>query len=176
MVPTAKGYDAVYILDGSTASINGDVSHAYVYGSAHATFINNVDTLEMLGMGTGLNNLHAYIGCQGTVNHLIAKDNVDQRTYFEYYSFAKNKLDIYDGSVKTEEQYYSKTAPAATEAATTPEAPAATTATAPAQSATASGEYDNVPKTGESALPLYLAGAAVLFVVSGYALRKKNLQ
>ena len=177
VVPTAKGYDSVYILDGSTASINGDVSHAYVYGSAHATFVNNVDTLEMLGMGTGLNNLHAYIGCQGTVNHLIAKDNVDQRTYFEYYNFAKNKLDIYDGSVKTEEQYYSKTAPAAT-AAVTPEAtaaPAATT-TAPAQSATASGAYDNVPKTGESALPLYLAGAAVLFVVSGYALRKKNLQ
>ena len=54
----------------------------------------------------------AYIGCQGTVNHLIAKDNVDQRTYFEYYNFAKNKLDIYDGSVKTEEQYYSKTAAA----------------------------------------------------------------
>lgn len=75
-------------------------------------------------MGTGLNNLHAYIGCQGTVNHLIAKDNVDQRTYFEYYNFAKNKLDIYDGSVKTEEQYYSKTAPAAT-AAATPEATAA---------------------------------------------------
>lgn len=178
VVPTAKGYDSVYILDGSTASINGDVSHAYVYGSAHATFINNVDTLEMLGMGTGLNNLHAYIGCQGTVNHLIAKDNIDQRTYFEYYNFAKNKLDIYDGSVKTEEQYYSKTAPAAT-AAATPEAtaaPAATTATAPAQSTTASGAYDNVPKTGESALPLYLAGAAVLFVVSGYALRKKNLQ
>lgn len=177
VVPTAKGYDSVYILDGSTASINGDVTHAYVYGSAHATFINNVDTLEMLGMGTGLNNLHAYIGCQGTVNHLIAKDNVDQRTYFEYYNFAKNKLDIYDGSVKTEEQYYSKTAPAPTTTTTEAATSVTTAATATTNTTTTtatSGEYDNVPKTGENAFPLYLAGAAVLFVVSGYALRKKN--
>ncbi len=172
VVPTAKGYDAVYILDGSTASINGDVAHAYVYGSAHATFVNNVDVLEMLGMGTGLNNLHAYIGCQGTVNHLIARDNTDQSIYFEYYNFAKNKLDIYDGSVKTDEQYYSKTASAATTEATAPTATVAPAAATSSQAA--SGEYDNVPKTGESAFALYLAGAAVLFVVSGYALRKKN--
>ena len=31
-VITAKGYDNVYVLDGTTAAINGDVSHAYVYG------------------------------------------------------------------------------------------------------------------------------------------------
>lgn len=178
VLPKAKGYDAVYVLDGSTASISGDVSHAYVYGTARATFINNVDTLEMLGMGNNLNNLHAYIGCQGTVNHLIAREYSDQSIYFEYYNFAKNTLNIEDGSVKTEEKYYSKTAPAAaveTPAATTAPAatPAPAAATAPAQS-TASGEYDNVPKTGESSLPYVFAGAAAICAAFGYGLRKKN--
>ena len=46
-VITAKGYDNVYVLDGTTAAINGDVSHAYVYGGARVNFNNNVDTLEM---------------------------------------------------------------------------------------------------------------------------------
>ena len=33
-VITAKGYDNVSCSDGTTAAINGDVSHAYVYGGA----------------------------------------------------------------------------------------------------------------------------------------------
>ena len=175
VVPTAKGYDAVYILDGCTASINGDVAHAYVYGTAHATFVNNVDTLEMLGMGNNLNNLHATIGCQGTVNHLIARENSDQSIYFEYYNFAKDKLRIEDGSVKTDEAYYSKTAPAATAEAPQATAQPAASATQPTQQPAASASaYDDVPKTGESALPFCLAGVAVLCMVSGYALRRKS--
>ena len=165
-VITAKGYDNVYVLDGTTAAINGDVSHAYVYGGARVNFNNNVDTLEMYGYGGGYNNLHAYITVVGTVNHLSAKDGQTMETYYDYYNFTANKLFTEDGALRTDAQYYSKTAPAAT-----PEAaqPAAT-----AQPVASSSAYDDVPKTGESALPFYLMGAAVLCVVSGYALRKKN--
>lgn len=176
-VITAKGYDSVYVLDGTTAAINGDVSHAYVYGGARVNFNNNVDTLEMYGYGGGYNNLHAYITVVGTVNHLSAKDGQTMETYYDYYNFAANKLFTEDGALRTDAQYYSKTAPAATtEAATTEVAQPAAAAqpAATAQPAASSSTYDDVPKTGESALSIYLMVAAVLCVVSGYALRKKN--
>lgn len=169
----AKGYDSVYVLDGTTAAVNGDVSHAYVYGSARANFNNNVDTLEMIGMDNdSSNNLHAYIGCLGTVKHLIAKDNRDQLVFYEAYNFASGKLVIEDGSLKTEDQYYSKTAPAAesTPAATQPAAPAAQPA------ASSSSAYDDVPKTGESSMVIWLLGAAVVCLAGGYTLRRKSMQ
>lgn len=174
----AKGYDGVFVLDGTTAAVNGDVSHAYVYGGARANFNNNVDTLEMIGLSNDKsNNLHAYINCAGTVNHLIAKDNRDQSTFYEAYSFASGKLVIEDGSLRTEDQYYSKTASAAP--AQTP-APAATeqpaqAAAAPSQN-TASSEYDDVPKTGESPVMFWLLSAAVVCLAGGYTLRKKSVQ
>ena len=87
-------------------------------------------------------------------------------TYYDYYNFAANKLFTEDGALRTDAQYYSKTAPAATPEAAQP--------VATAQPVASSSAYDDVPKTGESALPFYLMGAAVLCVVSGYALRKKN--
>ena len=108
-VITAKGYDNVYVLDGTTAAINGDVSHAYVYGGARVNFNNNVDTLEMYGYGSEYNNLHAYITVVGTVNHLSAKDGQTMETYYDYYNFAANKLYTEDGALRTDAQYYSKT-------------------------------------------------------------------
>lgn len=174
----AKGYDSVFVLDGTTAAVNGDVSHAYVYGSARANFNNNVDTLEMIGTSNDKsNNLHAYINCGGTVNHLIARDNRDQSTFYDAYSFASGKLVIEDGSLKTEEQYYSKTAsaaPAETPAPAATSQPAHTTA-APSQAA-ASSDYDDVPKTGESPVMFWLLGAAVVCLAGGYTFRRKNAQ
>lgn len=46
----ANGYDSVYFLSGTSGAVNGDVSHAYVYGDAKANFNSNVDTLEMIGL------------------------------------------------------------------------------------------------------------------------------
>lgn len=166
-VITAKGYDNVYVLDGTTAAINGDISHAYVYGGAKVNFNNNIDTLEMYGYGSEYNNLHAYITVVGTVNHLSAKDGQTMQTYYDYYNFAAGKLFTEDGSLRTDAQYYSTTAPAATAEVSQP--------AATAQPAASSSAYDDVPKTGESVLPLYLMSIAVLCAVSGYALRKKNL-
>ena len=115
----ANGYDSVYFLSGTSGAVNGEVSHAYVYGDAKANFNSNVDTLEMIGLTDDKsNNLHATINGVGTVNHLIAKDNRDQSVFYEAYSFAAGKLAIEDGSLKTEAKYYSTSAPAvATEAA-----------------------------------------------------------
>lgn len=169
----AKGYDEIYILNNNTAAINGDVAHAYVYGNATANFNSNVDTLEMLGLGSGLNNLHANIACLGTVNQLIGRDGNDQSVYYTYYNFVANTLQIEDGSLKTNEAYFSKTAPAA--AASQPAGQTTQQSTNTTQNA-ASSAYDDVPKTGESVLPFCLAGAAVLCMVSGYTLRRKSFK
>ncbi len=180
----ANGYDSVYFLDGTSGAVNGDVSHAYVYGNAKANFNSNVDTLEMIGTSSDKsNNLHATINGVGTVNHLIAKDNRDQSTFYEAYNFAAGKLVVEDGSLKTDTKDYSTTAPAAA-AETAPaatEQPAQTAAPAqaaqPAQStAASSSEYDNVPKTGENSAMIWLLGAAVICVAGGYTIRKKNAQ
>ena len=158
----ANGYDSVYFLSGTSGAVNGDVSHAYVYGDAKANFNSNVDTLEMIGLTDDKsNNLHATINGVGTVNHLIAKDNRDQSVFYEAYSFAAGKLAIEDGSLKTEAKYYSTTAPAAPAQAT--------------QNSTSS-EYDNVPKTGENSAMFWLLGAAVVCMAGGYTIRRKNVQ
>ena len=115
-MPTAMTVS--YFLSGTSGAVNGDVSHAYVYGDAKANFNSNVDTLEMIGLTDDKsNNLHATINGVGTVNHLIAKDNRDQSVFYEAYSFAAGKLAIEDGSLKTEAKYYSTTAPAPAAAA-----------------------------------------------------------
>lgn len=176
----AKGYDNVFVLDGATAAVNGDVSHAYVYGSSRVNFNNNVDTLEMIGVSNDTyRNVHAYINCAGTVNHLIAKDNRDQHTFYEGYSFASGKLVIEDGALRTAESDYSQAAPAATAAPAVTAAPAAAQqpaqAAAPSQAA-ASSEYDDVPKTGESSVMFWLLGAAAVCLAGGYAVRRKSIQ
>ena len=169
----ANGYDSVYFLSGTSGAVNGDVSHAYVYGDAKANFNSNVDTLEMIGLTDDKsNNLHATINGVGTVNHLIAKDNRDQSVFYEAYSFAAGKLAIEDGSLKTEAKYYSTTAPAP--AAT--EQPTQTTAPAQATQNSTSSEYDNVPKTGENSAMFWLLGAAVVCMAGGYTIRRKNVQ
>ena len=155
----ANGYDSVYFLSGTSGAVNGDVSHAYVYGDAKANFNSNVDTLEMIGLTDDKsNNLHATINGVGTVNHLIAKD----------------------GSLKTEAKYYSTTAPApvaAAEAApAATEQPTQTTAPAQATQNSTSSEYDNVPKTGENSAMFWLLGAAVVCMAGGYTIRRKNVQ
>ena len=177
----ANGYDSVYFLSGTSGAVNGDVSHAYVYGDAKANFNSNVDTLEMIGLTDDKsNNLHATINGVGTVNHLIAKDNRDQSVFYEAYSFAAGKLAIEDGSLKTEAKYYSTTAPApaaAAEAApAATEQPTQTTAPAQATQNSTSSEYDNVPKTGENSAMFWLLGAAVVCMAGGYTIRRKNVQ
>ena len=175
----ATGFDSVFALDGTSGAVNGAVSHGYVYGNATVNFNSSVDTLEMIGLDDAeQNNLHATINCLGTVNHLIAKDNRDQKVYYEAYNFASGKLAIEDGSLKTDEQYYSKTATASEPAPAATEQPVQTAAPAaqPAQSTTASSDYDDVPKTGESSLTMWLLGAAVVCLAGGYTIRKKNVQ
>ena len=170
LVFTANGYDSCYILDQNVAAINGDVTNAYVYGTARCNFNNNVTNLEVIGSGSDLNNLNATVSVVGTVSHLKATDSGDGGVYFEYYDFPANKFRMENGTVKTAETDYSTTPSSTTQETTAQESTAQQTTSS--QTPAASDEYDDVPKTGQSNLIFWLFGAAVICLAGSFALRK----
>ena len=159
IVLEAEGIDSLYIHSNPVCAINSEVSNAYVYGTAVCNFNKNVTNLNILGE----TDINATVVGVGAVAHLKGSDSY--HTYYEYYNFGANTLVIENGSVKTKTEYYS-TVPSAT---STPSAPAATTQPT---TGTASGEYDSVPKTGDSYLALTLVGAAAVCLFTSYRLKR----
>lgn len=170
----ANAIDECYVLHDAKVAINGDVTNGYVYDNAVCTFNNNVNTLNILDDS----GLHATVTVAGTVNHLIGKDTF--QTYYDYYSFEAGKTEINDGRVKTDVKYYSTTAPAADSAQASQPAeqnaqtaqPADQNTQAAAQPKASAGEYDDVPKTGESNIIFLLLGVSVFCFAGRYYLKR----
>lgn len=153
-VVTAKGIDNVYVLNGSTCAINGDVTSADVYEASVCNFNNNVGTLRILSEKEDI--LKASVAVLGTVDHLYAGGK--SYKHYEFYSFAANSLRIENGALKTDKAKYSDT-PSATP--TTPSKPSN------------SDEYDDVPKTGDIRFnPLWLVCIAGVCLAGAYKLKK----
>lgn len=147
-----KGITDAYVLHHSRCAINGDVKNAYVYSYAVVNFNNNVEKLEIAGED-GL--LRASVGVAGTVGH--AKAYVDTTTHFDIYNVAAGHFLVTEGTLKTAETAYSKTAPAP----------------APAPSAGAADEYDEVPKTGDMNLVFGLVTAAAACFAGAYKVKRQ---
>ncbi len=174
-VVTAKGIDSCYVLGGSVAAVNGNVTNAYVYDKTICTFNNNVNTLHLYST----DETEASVSVGGTVGHLI--EEVDGFLVREGYNFAAGKL-YYDenGAFSTDVYYFSSSPsvsspsansqPVAQPTPTAKPAPAATPT--PTAKPAPAGEYDDVPKTGESSLPLWLMISAVLCLTGSFALKK----
>jgi len=174
-IVTANGYDEVYIANGSTAAINGDVGSGSVLMNSIANFNNNVQNLYVEGTGSvnvlgNLKNLLVYdpvdpeakINCSGTVDYVKAYD--DDYVYYEYYNFATGSLAIERGNMNTDASKYSTTAPAG---AATPSAPAAGTGSS-------AGEYDDVPKTGDfSVSPVWFLAIAAVCMLGYFKLERR---
>lgn len=171
-IVTAKGIDNCYILENSVFAVNGDVTNAYVYDNARCTFNNNVTNLEIIGKE---NLLKATVSVMGTVNHLKGQDGVN--LHYELYDFASGKLVVENGSIKTDAAYYSTTPQSTTAAAPSTAAPASSAPAAQAPSAAAntaaSSEYDDVPKTGEANICIWLLGIAAVCLLGRYELNKR---
>ncbi|MGN1147772.1 MAG: LPXTG cell wall anchor domain-containing protein [Lachnospiraceae bacterium] len=160
---TAKGIDDCYVLRDSFCAVNGDVTNAYVYDNAVCTFNNNVNYLEV----TGSYGVSEAVTVGGTVGHV--KGVLDDRVFYDVYNVAAGKLSIENGDLETDAQYYSTTPTENTSVNTsTDTAAAATTPAAPADTS----EYDDVPKTGESNIILWLLGIAAMCIAGSFFLRK----
>ncbi len=171
IVKTA-GINECHIGNKAVASITGNVNNAYVYEDASVTFRSNVSYMELVG---DEHEVEYNVTCLGTVGHLKAAD--DGYIYYESFNIAANRLNIEDGEDETDPDYFSETPVAVAPVAPAPAAPAAPAQSAqnnaPAQNTTASGEYDDVPKTGEF-LPAYvlLLGIAATAFAGKIALKK----
>ena len=185
---TAKSVENVYVLRDSVAVINGDVVNAHVYDNAVANFNNNVTNLYIIKERSGEQSINVV----GTVAYVKTSDA--ERVYNEFYNFQANSFCQEKGILKTDASKYSTipvvpvlpqqpAAPVDPAAPVTPVDPAAVVVpvapvapVAPAVPAVG-GEYDDVPKTGDSmALPYILIMAAGVCFGGVYLLRNRKAQ
>ncbi len=159
VVIAATSIDECHVQGGSVAAISGNVTNAYVYDDAACTFNNNVTNLRLIA--TVENTVDTNVSVVGTVAYASTANGGG--ILKEYYNFAAGSFyfDTYSG-LMTDPNLYSTTGngPAAA-----PQTPAQTAAPSQSQttSSSSSGEYDDVPKTGESNLMIWLfAGMTIL--------------
>lgn len=163
-VVNASSIDECYILRDCVGAINGNVTNAYVYDNGTCTFNNNVGTLTIQNDSFLVNDtlLHATVSVNGTVDHLIGKDNI--QLHYEHYNFAAGTLSIVNGDVKTDSANYSNAPSATSSTQTTPSTQGSSSAS--------TDEYDDVPKTGDSNLIFWLLGISAFCFVGRYTLKK----
>lgn len=164
VVISTGGVDSCYVFGDSYAAITGDVSNAYVYDNAKCTFNSNVTNLRLVA--SQANDVETDVSVAGTVAYASVSN--PGGVIREFYNFAKGTF-YYDfaSGLMTDPSNYSKTGTAPAGTTTTQPAAAAATTT-PAAS---SGEYDDVPKTGENDLSFWLLGAAGLLLAGCIGLR-----
>ena len=134
---SAKKITDYYALNGSTSSITGDITNAYVYDNSVANINNNVDNVIIINSKGDL--LEATVAVAGTCNHIVASGK--SYKHFELYNFKANTLRVEKGTLKTDAGNYSTTSSAS------PNTPSNTTG----------DEYDDVPKTADVRFnPLWL--------------------
>lgn len=150
-----------YVLGGTTGTINCDVKNAYVYDTVVFNFNQNVEELTINSGDKVLSS----IGAEGTVGHLYAYSTTLSRALFDFYDFSAGSLYFQDGIFNPQGSY--KTVDEHNASLTTNPATGNTTA------ATASSdEYDDVPKTGQSNLYLWLLIASVMCFAGSRALKR----
>lgn len=151
-----------YVLKGTTGTVNCDVKNAYVYDYDPVVFSFNGNVEELTI--NSLDSVQSNVGCGGTVGHLYVYSTTLDRVFFDYYDFVAGAL-LFDGGVFKPQGSF-----------TTPEQHAANIATLSANknTATSSDEYDDVPKTGQSNLYLWLLFASVICFAGSRALKRST--
>lgn len=155
--------DEFYTLANTAVSINSPgITKADVYDNTVCNFNCNVGTLNFYIT----DEIDSSVGSSGTVGHLYGYSLTEDRVYYDFYDFKADTLRIYDGGFQTPSDYYSTTPTAAT--------PTPAPATSSSSGSTTSGsDYDDVPKTGESSLAMWLLLAAAICAGGHYIIGKK---
>lgn len=163
IVVSAKSFDNVFVINGSTAAVTGDVTYAEVYDASVCNFNSNVGTLKVLSEKE--DTLNASVAVIGTVDYLYAGGK--NYKHYEFYNFKANTLRVESGALKTDKANYSETAQATTSTN------ASTNTSANTGSGSSSSEYDDVPKTGDIRFnPLWLVMIAGVCLAGAYRLKK----
>lgn len=160
--------DNFYGTAGSSCSITGNVTNAYVYLNALSNFNNDVQNLtQYYDPYDGVDGPN--IGCNGIVGQFTSRAYSEEKIFYTLYE-AKGLL-VLDGVLQEGCSYsYEPVAPSANASSTN--ASSANTTTAASSSSTS--EYDDVPKTGQSSVYLWLLGTAVACFAGSWLLRKTS--
>ncbi|MDE6015467.1 MAG: hypothetical protein K2H41_07215 [Acetatifactor sp.] len=166
------GVDECHVLGDSYASISGNVTNAYVYDAADCTFNNNVTNLRLYNSKGRLDDANSNqkwlpnVTVGGTVDYASVSDVgglCDEYWKFASGTFSFNEkkgLETYSGNYST--------------SGSTPST--VSRGTAASQNASQS-DYDDVPKTGESNLIMWLAvsmTAVSILCVMGCLMVRRN--
>lgn len=167
---TTGGVDNCYVLGDSYASIGGNVTNAYVYDATDCTFSGNVTNLHLVDSVGVINkpgaeaDLLPNVTVSGTVQYAAVEDKNGVQE--EYWNFAANTFSFNEKTgLKTPSGQYSTSGAA-------PSASGASAAGNKTSSTAASGEYDDVPKTGENNLVLWLLLLSGICFIGHLAVRK----
>ncbi|MBR1771130.1 MAG: hypothetical protein IJ747_03780 [Lachnospiraceae bacterium] len=172
VVAATGGIDNCYVLGESTAAISGNVTNGYVYDDAKCTFNNNVTNLSLIASQE--NDVDLDCSVKGTVAYCSVSN--PGGIVKQYYSFAANTF-YYDhaSGLMTDPSNYS-TSGSVPAASTATQTTTQTTTTASSQQSAgnaSSGAYDDVPKTGDSNLAIYLFALSAISFAGCLAFRRK---
>lgn len=131
-------------------SLTGRVNYAFIFDPCLVNFNSDVQSIEV---SVPEATCGSTVGCSGTVGSM--KVLFSNNSSYTMYNFKPDTLYFEEGSLKTAQGNFTMTPPAATPTPTTP-------ASAPQAPGGSAGEYDEVPKTGESNAFVWLLAAALL--------------
>lgn len=166
MVSVTGGIDNCFFLNNTNGSVTGNVFNAYVYGASTANFCSNVTNLYSYNDNPDGN---PNIGVSGTVAYFHSENANDINPPYGT-NFAANTFSLENGDLKTDPSNYTR------DISGGPAASASQPAPKPSSSSTASNEYDDVPKTGESSPVMWLSLIAVSCLSASLLLRKSAKQ
>ena len=161
--------DNFYGTAGSSCSITGNITNAYVYLNALSNFNNNVQKLtQYYDPYDGVDGPN--IGCNGIVGQFTSSAYSEEATFYTIYE-VKGLL-VLDGVLQEGCSYSYE--PVASSTNTPSKNASSTNKTPAASSSSSTSEYDDVPKTGQSNVYLWLLGTAVACFAGSWLLRKTS--
>ncbi len=161
------GIQDCYVLAGAAASVHGDVINAYLYDKVVCSFQNNV--LEMVLYFD--EQFSSSLSVAGTVGHFHLEDPKRGNIYLEMYDIPAKTFAMKDGANQTPYDLVSLTPTEDYEKALA-EAAGASPDREPASSSDDSDEYDEVPKTGDSGVWIWLLCASIVCFGASLILRR----
>lgn len=164
-----------YVLAGAYATVNGNVTNAFLYDTTTCTFNNDVLDMELYYTGEPTSS----ITCGGTVGHFCIWTKDKQTRRNEFFDIPKGTMNLDGGIIQftwsptpSESYLQARAAADGTAPADTAATPAPSSATPAA--GTAADEYDAVPKTGDNSHIIWLSATAALLFAASFCLYRKE--
>lgn len=170
VVNAKNGIDTCYINGETYAAVTGNITNAYVFNDAVCTFHSNISNLT-LTCTEEYTTPRSTVTVGGTVAYAATANSGG--ILKEYYNFKAGTFYFdFASGLMTDASNYSTSGNGP--AASAPAPSGNTSSSSSASNNTSSGAYDDVPKTGESNLVVWLFAAAAVCATGSVALKRRE--